>query len=178
MNINVKFDHNQEEFISCLGLSKYDEHYVKAAIVFETIASATKVVELYDKIEDAPVELRTVSGSIQRSLQHCNTDAQRLYLLLNFHKGYNATKDALEKAAKAAKIEGKVSGDDLSGLLGVILDAIQSEGIRHTIAQVKRCNYDFQVFVEKTLPEKDFGKQSEKFKDIDDMLNGILGKNE
>jgi hypothetical protein len=178
MDITVKFDHTQTDFSACLGLSKYEMHYVKAAIVFETIASATKVVEFYDSPKDAPQELTTISGNLERCLKHCKTDGQKIYLLLHFQAGHRGTHEALEEASKSSKKESMLKGDDLGSVLKSLVDVLKSEGMRHTIAQIRKCNYDFDKFVETTLPEEGFAKDKDSFKDIDDMLNDILGKDE
>lgn len=178
MDINVKFDHTQTDFHDCLGVSKYEMHYVKAAIVFETIASATKVVEFYNSPKEAPQDLTTISGNLERCLKHCKTDGQKIYLLLHFQTGHRGTHEALEEASKSAKDEITLKGGDVGSILKNLVNVLKTEGMRHTIAQIKKCNYDFEKFVETTLPEEGFGKDKDNFKDIDDMLNGILGKDE
>jgi len=163
----IEFTHNSGEIHESFNLTKEQAHKLESVIVFESIVARSIISRDYSGDEkSAPRVLRTKTGVLSRSLQHANTEMERLFITLMFTPRADAANtilaalEAFEQASNDYALRSKLieAAKDHFG------DAMSEEKIeRHLedmmnkqarplkpfkklVRQVENANYDFQLF--------------------------------
>lgn len=82
----VKFDHTQRDVQRALSIPDDRSDVLDAKVLFNIINQAIMVNELFDDPDDAPSNLRTKTGLMERILDEANTDNERVYLVWEFSR--------------------------------------------------------------------------------------------
>jgi hypothetical protein len=162
-----KFDHSKDTLGSVIGMSDYDQHYVKTSIIFEVISTSLLTQDLFEDPSEAPKDMTTVSGLLEKSLRHAKTPLQQMYCLLEFQVGYAHTRHGMEmieekqEKQKDKKVDGKDIKDEdgLKNLLSKLVDKLKTLPLQATIEEVIKCNYDFDTFVKNVIPRSNYDEQ-------------------
>jgi hypothetical protein len=163
----IQFTHSSGEIHESFNLTKEQAHRLESVIVFESIVARSIISRDYSGDEkSAPRVLRTKTGVLSRSLQHANTEMERLFITLMFTPRADAANtilaalEAFEQASNDYALRSKLieAAKDHFG------DAMSEEKIeRHLedmmnkqarplkpfkklVRQVENANYDFQLF--------------------------------
>lgn len=156
-----KFDHSQESLGGVIGMSEYEQHYVKTAILFEILSTRIRVKDLFEDPEEAPVDMSTMSGLMEKALRHAKTFEQQIYVLMEFQLGYSHTIHgimALEEAA-TKKLEEEAANSvegDLKNLLSRLVDRLKTAPLQATMDEVIKCDHDFDKFINSVIPKKNY----------------------
>lgn len=172
----LKLDHTKKSLNEAFGLSDFDEHYVKTAIVFETISNHIKVRDLYDSPDEAPAEMTSTSGVLEAVLKHATSQEMRDYMLLMFKAGFHSVSHSLAELESAKEEKEEKGEDPIRKLMRKLVMTLKTEGLKVTIQKVRDCNHNFKKFVEQVLNPDTFQKDKGAADDIDRLLGGILGK--
>lgn len=82
---NREFNHETENFHESLGISDEIRVRCRERIFFNTFSNALQRHELFEDDDDAPKELRTVSGDLQRCLRTISDQLEYEYTLMIFN---------------------------------------------------------------------------------------------
>ena len=77
-------DHGQVNLNTALGLSRETQLLCRERILFNHFTNSLQAYELFEDVDDAPKELRTVTGDLQATLSTINDPLQYEYTLLTF----------------------------------------------------------------------------------------------
>lgn len=192
-----KLDHSKNSFGEVMGLSDYEQHHAKTAILFETINCNLLAQRLFEDPEDAPADLRTVSGVLEKALSHSLSPAQQIYLCIEFHHTYMHTRNGIaavqemkeSEQQKGKKEESEKQKGSISALLGKIMKKIHALPLEESIEAVKKCDHDFERFIALMIPKSMYNKDGSHIEQrgrggrimpggdsIEDMIRKSLGE--
>lgn len=161
----LKLDHSKPDLYLALGCSKKEKVFVQCAIFFETITCHLSVTTLYDEPEESPIELRSVTGVLERSLKRLRSDEQRFACLLTFKEIYLKLENVLLMIDEY-KIQKKAGTINLGEYLSRSTMLIPYMKMIKTIKK----GTDFENFVEEYasgfIKKNDF--------DVDELLRNVL----
>lgn len=96
----VKFNHEADDLSGALFISKERKNILDATIMYYIVYSALLVNKLYDNSDEAPVNLRTKTGNLERMLEHTENLEEKIYIAWAYHGINNKLEDS-EKGAIA-----------------------------------------------------------------------------
>ena len=82
--LTITFNHSAKTLSESIGLSTEDLLYVKLLIIFNSMNSKLLIDKLFDKEEDAPEDMKTTSGNIEKLLPLMKNDAMTLFTLMHY----------------------------------------------------------------------------------------------
>lgn len=82
--LTITFNHSAKTLSESIGLSTEDLLYVKLLIIFNSMNSKLLIDKLFDKEEDAPEDMKTTSGNIEKLLPLMKNDAMTLFTLIHY----------------------------------------------------------------------------------------------
>lgn len=179
-----KLDHTVETLEESLGLTQYDVHYVRTAVLYECVASPLLVDMLFDSAEEAPEDLKTSTGILERTMSHLRNGQEQIYGLMIFNEGYGKLRELVHEQAEIIR-EGLAAGKSNDEILVEIMakDGKLEMPLGEIIQKIKKNDFNFQSFVEELLPAECYDA-SGKFilseapevspEDIGDMLKEML----
>lgn len=163
----IQFNHGSSEIYESFGLTKEEAHRLESVIVFESIVARSILHRDYkDDEKSAPRVLRTKTGVLSRSLQHANTEMERLFMTFLFSLRSEAANtilaalEAFDQASQDRTLKAKLVeaakdhfGDAMSKeKIEQHLDNMMSKQSRplkpfkKLVRQVENSNYDFMLF--------------------------------
>ena len=84
--MSVKFDHTQDSLNLAIGIDDERSDELDAIVFFSIIDQAFLAESLFDNPDDAPVNMRTKTGMMERMFEQGSTEAERIYLAMQFGK--------------------------------------------------------------------------------------------
>lgn len=82
----IKFDHSQNSLNLAIGIDDERSDVLDAIVFFSIIDQSVLAESLFDNPDDAPVNMRTKTGMMERMLEHGSTEAEIIYLAMQFSK--------------------------------------------------------------------------------------------
>lgn len=82
----VKFDHSAGNVQAALSIPDHRSDVLDAKVLFNIINQAIMVNKLFDDPDDAPSNLRTKTGLIERILDEAKSDNERVYLVWEYSR--------------------------------------------------------------------------------------------
>ena len=82
----VKFDHSAGNVQAALSIPDHRSDVLDAKVLFNIINQAVMVNKLFDDPDDAPSNLRTKTGVIEKILDEAKTDNERVYLVWEYSR--------------------------------------------------------------------------------------------
>jgi hypothetical protein len=79
------FDHNRDEFHEAMNIPGYIRTKCRERIFFAAFSNALQRAELFEDEDDAPKDMSTVTGDLQRCLKMINDPLEYEYTLLTFY---------------------------------------------------------------------------------------------
>lgn len=155
------FKHEEENLHRALGLTDEVKDTVREKIFFCTFSNGLVRDELFDDKDDAPVELTTVTGTLQKALALANEE-EREYMLLTFNNTHDlAHKGIMHYRMMNSKPESKEDRTKmkllelLSGLKELDFEDESAEfrsltpsNLVKRVKMVKKSNYNFEKYME------------------------------
>jgi len=163
----IQFSHDSSEIYESFNLTKEQASKLESVIVFEAIVARSIISRDYSGDEkSAPRVLRTKTGVLSRSLQHANTEMERLFITFMFTPRADAANtilaalEAFEEASNDYKLKNKLIeaakdhfGDSMSEekIERHLEDMMNKQArplkpFKKLVRQVENSNYDFQLF--------------------------------
>lgn len=82
----VKFDHSAGNVQAALSIPDHRSDELDAKVLFNIINQAIMINTLFDNPDDAPSNLRTKTGLIERILDEAKSDNERVYLVWEYSR--------------------------------------------------------------------------------------------
>lgn len=108
---SLKLEHDHELIHRVLGMTDYARTISRERIIFIAINRSLQVHDLFEDIEDAPAELRTVTADLQAVLQEIVNPLEYEFSLLHF---FNYHRMGLQ-AASMYRLMNKIKDEENSG---------------------------------------------------------------
>ena len=80
----ITFNHDAKSMHESLGIDEHRRHYLHGVILFNMAYQAILVDSLFDDQEDAPMNMRTKSGCLERMFECAETEAERILLVWDY----------------------------------------------------------------------------------------------
>jgi len=181
-----ELDHTKEQFHQALTVPDYMRTKCRERIFFSSFSNALQREELFEDEEDAPKEMSTVTGDLQRCLRMIDSHLEYEFTLLNFmsyqklameaygrYKYLNSKEKTKEDKLKLSIINliedlrNKEDNDDEEGV-----DDLSVNSVIKRISIVKTSHYNFETYLKQLT--KEFGNGNSGDFDIDDFLKDIF----
>lgn len=81
---NFKFNHDVETMGDALGISKERQTYIRGLITFYMMYGHVLLNQLFDNSDEAPANLRTKSGSLEKMFDHAENEAERVLMTWDY----------------------------------------------------------------------------------------------
>lgn len=153
MTILPKLDHSKSKLNAAFGISDYDKLYIKSAIIFELLSVHIMVNELYDDPKEAPSNMTTTTGLLERAMSHIDDKTQQIFMLMVFQETFDQTRTHMEMAASVSK---EMEITDLKSTLQHFAHKIMAQPIALAMEAIREVGHDFDAFIKKVLPESKF----------------------
>ena len=195
------FNHEEDDFHLAVGISEETKNICRERIFFSSFSNALQADELFDHIEDAPKEFRTVTGDLERLLSMITNPIEYEYTLLTFmmyqrmaKEVYSLYRNTDEDSAESREEQIKMqiiksimklkelkdreeSGDDNKDDDGV--EIITKESIMERIKLVKKSGHNFDKYLVLVRSRNTDGEPSKRSDfDINDLLSGLFSKDD
>jgi hypothetical protein len=194
------FNHEEDDFHLAMGISDETKNICRERIFFSAFSNALQADELFDDIDDAPKQFRTVTGDLQRLLSMITNPIEYEYTLLVFmmyqrmaKEVYSIYRNTDENSAESREEKIKMqiiksimklkelkdreeSGDD-SNDDGV--EVFSKESIMDRIKLVKKSGHNFDKYLV-LVKTRNTGEERTKPSDFDinDLLSGLFSKDD
>lgn len=170
----IKFpelNHEKSDVGSAFGLSFYEQHYIKSAILFEILSTIKLTKQIYNSIDEVPNNMSSMTGFMERALTHAKTLEQQLYMVFEYQGAFFAIKDMISEApTDISDLKEKLKTDPggaLAKLLAELTNKLKRSPLIAFNEAIEKSGHDFEKFIEIILPRDIFESMSE-----DDINNG------
>ncbi len=158
----VQLNHSKDTLSDSLGLSFYERHYVNNSVMFETIACFYLARNLFDDIKDAPCDLTTSTGVLEKAYTHIKSEKEGIYMLLTYNSLHDSILSGLYSMENDRKIkdenrnkktQAKTDEEKIKNLLSKLSKKFSGKNPLEDIVQkVKDSNYNFEDYITLALP--------------------------
>jgi hypothetical protein len=94
---HLQFDHEANNIHEGLHVPENIKTLVREKIIFSSMSNTLQAWELFEDEDDAPKELRTVTGDLSKALSLIDNDLEYSFMLLTFHDLHHNCKMFLAK---------------------------------------------------------------------------------
>lgn len=194
------FNHEEDDFHLAMGISDETKNICRERIFFSAFSNALQADELFDDIDDAPKQFRTVTGDLQRLLSMITNPIEYEYTLLVFmmyqrmaKEVYSIYRNTDENSAESREEKIKMqiiksimklkelkdreeSGDDSND---DSVEVFSKESIMDRIKLVKKSGHNFDKYLV-LVKTRNTGEERTKPSDFDinDLLSGLFSKDD
>lgn len=187
---NREFNHSKDHFHDAMNIPSYTRTRCRERIFFAAFSNALQRQDLFEDEEDAPKEMSTVTGDLQRTLSMITDDLEYEYTLLTF---YGHQKMAMEAFGRYKYLNSKDQSKEDKLKLSIInliqelkdrdddddskeeedeLDNVTVNTVIKRISIVKDSHYNFETYL-KQLTQKLSSRPDSDF-NVDDFLKNIF----
>ena len=82
----VQFDHTSGNIPRSLNITDERSDQLDALVMYNIINQAMMLRQLFDSPDDAPINMRTKTGVLERCFESTNNEAERIYLVWEYAK--------------------------------------------------------------------------------------------
>lgn len=82
----VQFDHTSGNIPRSLNITDERSDQLDALVMYNIINQGMMIRQLFDNPDDAPVNMRTKTGILERCFESTNNEAERIYLVWEYAK--------------------------------------------------------------------------------------------
>jgi hypothetical protein len=191
-----QFNHEIENFHQAMGISDDIRTKCRERIFFSTMSNALQVQELFEDQDDAPKEMRTVTGDLQRCLRMITDPLEYEYTLMVFN---NAQRMATETMAyykhmleshnnredrvkmKILELMEEIRGskdDDDEEDDEAPVDRLNRKTMVKRIKLIKNSHHNFDTYMNMLYKWANGEPNNNSKPDIDDFLRNLFSGNE
>lgn len=157
IKLNIgKLNHESSTLYEALGLDFYERNIVSNTILFELLSNHMLVKDLFDDEKDAPVDMRTMTGLLEKCVDRISVEEQKFYLLMIYGQTYEATMSMLHRESKIDKVStkgGTKKDEEIKEMIVKLVKKLDKQSPFDTIMKViKAESFDYERFMNKTLP--------------------------
>lgn len=103
----IKFNHEGKSLADAMGIDLERRYELEAIVIYNMLIVEIMAKKLFDNPEDAPRNLTTKSGVLEKILDYADTDAEAIYLTYEYcilDKKTDGLKGQIFASALAVKI--------------------------------------------------------------------------
>ena len=186
-----QFNHDKDEFHEAMNIPGYVRTKCRERIFFAAFSNALQRAELFEDEDDAPKDMSTVTGDLQRCLKMINDPLEYEYTLLTFYghqrmameaygryKYLNSTSQSKEDKIKLSIInlmmdlKDKQDDEETNSKEEDEIDNITVNTTIKRISLVKSSHYNFETYL-KLITKKLSSRPDADF-NVDDFLKDYL----
>lgn len=199
---NREFNHDVDSFHESMNISDATRTRCRERIFFNAMSNAIQRDNLFEDREDAPREMTTVSGDLQRCLRMITDQLEYEYTLMIFNsfqrmamETYAMYRHMMESEnSKEDRIKMKIMDlidtirssqkdeDDEDEDDDAPIDQINKQTMLKRVSFVKKSHHNFDTYMNILTRwadgESDSTSNSTKKPDIDDLLRNLFSKDE
>jgi hypothetical protein len=109
----IQFNHDVRTMSQALCIPDERRHYLHAVVLFNMVYQSIMVHSLFDEPDEAPINMRTKSGCLEKMLEAAETEAERLYIVWEYCSVDIKTDDGPSGAMFLSMISAKSKDLDL-----------------------------------------------------------------
>jgi len=109
----IQFNHDVRTMSEALCIPDERRHYLHAVVLFNMVYQSIMVHSLFDEPDEAPINMRTKSGCLEKMLEAAETEAERLYIVWEYCSVDIKTDDGPSGAMFLSMISAKSKDLDL-----------------------------------------------------------------
>jgi len=109
----IQFNHDVRTMSEALCIPDERRHYLHAVVLFNMVYQSIMVHSLFDDPDEAPINMRTKSGCLEKMLEAAETEAERLYIVWEYCSVDIKTDDGPSGAMFLSMISAKSKDLDL-----------------------------------------------------------------
>lgn len=184
-----EFNHSKDAFHEAMSIPSYVRTKCRERIFFSSISNALQRIELFEDEDDAPKDMSTVTGDLQRCLKMISDPLEYEYTLLTFYghqrmameafgryKFLNSKDQSKEDKLKLSIInliqELKSNDDDDDDEEEDAIDKLNSSTLIERINIVKQSHYNFDTYLKLVI--KKLSTRGDSDFNVDDFLKDIF----
>lgn len=95
--VKFKFNHENEQLPEAMGFTLEMDDLCRERILFSAISTHFIAQEFFDSPKDAPKNMNTITGILEKCLDICKDENEKLYTLLIFRKEFDLATEAVAK---------------------------------------------------------------------------------
>jgi len=187
----IDFNHTKNAFHEAMNIPGYIRTKCRERIFFAAFSNALQRVELFEDEDDAPKDMSTVTGDLQRCLKMINDPLEYEYTLLIFYgyqcmamqaygryKYLNSTPQSKEDKIKLniinlmMDLKDKEEDEENNNKEQDEIDNITVNTSIKRISFVKSSHYNFETYLK--LVTKNLSSRSDADFNVDDFLKDYL----
>lgn len=193
---NQQFNHSVENFHQAMGIPDNIRTKCRERIFFSAISNALQVMDLFEDKDDAPKEMTTVTGDLQRCLRMITDPLEYEYTLMIFN---NAQRMATETMAyyrhtleshnnREDRVKLKIlelmeeirdaKDDDDDDADEAPVDKLNKKTMVKRIKLVKNSHHSFDTYLNLLYMWANGEPNNHGKPDIDDLLRNLFSGNE
>jgi hypothetical protein len=183
------FNHNKDAFHEAMNIPSYMRTKCRERIFFASFSNALQREELFEDENDAPKDMSTVTGDLQRCLRMINDPLEYEYTLLTFYghqrmamevyakfKFLNSNSQSKEDKIKMSIInlihELKSKDDEDDDKEEDEIDNINVTNAIKRVHYVKKSSYNFDTYL--SMLTKNLSNHPNNDFNVDDFLKDIF----
>ena len=185
-----EFNHSKDHFHEAMNIPSYMRTKCRERIFFTSFSNALQREELFEDINDAPSDMHTVTGDLQRCLKMITDPLEYEYTLLTFYGHQRMAQEAYKKYSFLNSNEQSKEDKLKLSIINLIqelkandedddepkeedeIDNITSNTAMKRISIVKDSQYNFDTYL-KLLTKKLSSRPDSDF-NVDDFLKDIF----
>jgi hypothetical protein len=187
-----QFNHAEESFHTALNIDKHTVIMCRERIFFTHFANTLQSLELFSDRDDAPKEMTTVTGDLQRTLSMISDPVEYELTLLHFMNYHrmatgafsmwrfqndpaNSKEDKLklELLKLVTRLKDLKDQEDEEEEINNNLEELTPETVSQRVDLVKKSNFDFNKYMDLV----GHPVRSSNHRDVDDILKGLFDQN-
>lgn len=183
-----EFNHNKDSFHEAMNIPSYIRTKCRERIFFASFSNGLQRIELFEDVDDAPKDMSTVTGDLQRCLKMITDPLEYEYTLLTFY-GHQKMAQEIFGRYKFLQESGNSKEDKLKmSILNLLeqlrnrdeddeeedddIDNLNSATLLKRIPIVKESLYNFETYLK--LVTKKLSSRPDSDFNIDDFLKDIF----
>lgn len=109
----IQFNHDVKTMSEALCIPDERRHYLHAVVLYNMVYQHIMVTSLFDDTDDAPANMRTKSGCLEKMLDEAENEAERVYITWEYCSVDLKTDDGPAGAMFLSMISARVKDYDL-----------------------------------------------------------------
>lgn len=186
-----EFNHSKDQFHEAMNIPSYVRTKCRERIFFSSMSNALQRKELFEDEEDAPKDMSTVTGDLQRCLRMITDPLEYEYTLLTFYghqrmameaygkyKFLNSNEQSKEDKLKLSiinliqELKSNDDDDDEDSHEEDEIDKITVNTVMKRVSIVKDSHYNFDTYL-KMVTKKLSSRPDGDF-NVDDFLKDVF----
>lgn len=181
------FDHTKSNLHEAMSIPSYMRTKCRERIFFASFSNALQRIELFEDEDDAPSEMTTVTGDLQRCLQLITDPLEYEYTILTF---FGHQRMAMEVFGRYKFLQGSGNSKEDKLKMSILnlveqlksrdedddgeddVDNLNSSTLLKRISIVKDSHYNFDTYLKMVI--KKLSSRGDSDFNIDDLLKNVF----